>query len=239
MTAAGLAPVVTGSGATTEGDGYVATLALLEALPDVTGIFAANDVMLLGALAALRERHLAVPEDVSVVGYDNSPLAASHYLQLTTVDDRSVDVGTYAAEAILARRDEPDRDSVPRPPVADPGPARRPRRHRPGRPTARASPSAGVLADGLSHEQAGLARPVLPREHARGHDVPVAVTEAEPLQGREEERPSRPLPARCRGAGAPGRWSPEGSRCSAGPRRPCGRRRRPGAAGSSAGRRTP
>ena len=39
-----------------------------------------------------------------------SPLAASHYLQLTTVDDRSVDVGTYAAEAILARRDEPDRD---------------------------------------------------------------------------------------------------------------------------------
>lgn len=110
MTAAGLTAVVTGSGSTTEADGYVATLALLEVLPDVTGIFAANDVMLLGALAALRERQLAVPEDVSVVGYDNSPLAASHYLQLTTVDDRSVDVGTYAAEAILARQDEPDRD---------------------------------------------------------------------------------------------------------------------------------
>lgn len=109
MTAAGLTAVVTGSGATTEEDGYVATLALVETLPDVTGIFAANDVMLLGALAALRERRLAVPEDVSVVGYDNSPLASSHYLQLTTVDDRSVDVGTYAAEAILARQDEPDR----------------------------------------------------------------------------------------------------------------------------------
>ena len=115
--------MVTGSGATTEGDGYVATLALLEALPDVTGIFAANDVMLLGALAALRERHLAVPEDVSVVGYDNSPLAASHYLQLTTVDDRSVDVGTYAAEAILARRDEPDRAPSHVLLSPDPGPA--------------------------------------------------------------------------------------------------------------------
>ena len=74
MTAAGLPAVVAGSGAATEGDGYVATLALLEALPDVTGIFAANDVMLLGALAALRERQLAVPEDVSVVGCRRLPL---------------------------------------------------------------------------------------------------------------------------------------------------------------------
>jgi DNA-binding LacI/PurR family transcriptional regulator len=60
-------------------------------------------------LAALRERRLAVPDDVSVVGYDNSPLAASHYLALTTIDDRSVDVGIQAAEAILARLQEPGR----------------------------------------------------------------------------------------------------------------------------------
>jgi len=109
MTAAGLTPVVTGSGATTEQDGYDATRTLLDRRPEVTAIFAANDVMLLGALAALRERHLVVPDDVSVVGYDNSPLAASHYLALTTVDDRSVDVGAHAARAILARHEEPDR----------------------------------------------------------------------------------------------------------------------------------
>jgi DNA-binding LacI/PurR family transcriptional regulator len=109
MTAAGLSPVVTGSGATTEQDGYDATRALLDRRPEVTAVFAANDVMLLGALAALRERHLVVPDDVSAVGYDNSPLAASHYLALTTVDDRSVDVGAHAARAILARHEEPDR----------------------------------------------------------------------------------------------------------------------------------
>jgi len=109
MTAAGLTPVVTGSGATTEQDGYDATRTLLDRRPEVTAIFAANDVMLLGALAALRERNLVVPDDVSVVGYDNSPLAASHYLALTTVDDRSVDVGVHAARAILARHDEPER----------------------------------------------------------------------------------------------------------------------------------
>lgn len=109
MTDAGLTPVVTGSGATTEQDGYEAMRALLDRRPEVTAVFAANDVMLLGALAALRERRLVVPDDVSVVGYDNSPLAASHYLALTTVDDRSVDVGVHAAQAILARRNEPDR----------------------------------------------------------------------------------------------------------------------------------
>jgi DNA-binding LacI/PurR family transcriptional regulator len=109
MTEAGLEAVVTGDGGTTERDGYVAARALLDARPHVTGIFAANDTMLLGALAALRERGLVVPDDVSVVGYDNSPLAASHYLALTTVDDRSVDVGTQAAQSILARHDDPGR----------------------------------------------------------------------------------------------------------------------------------
>jgi DNA-binding LacI/PurR family transcriptional regulator len=110
MAEAGLPAVVTGNGGTTEQDGYVATRSILDARPDTTGIFAANDVMLLGALAALHERGLSVPDDVSVVGYDNSPLAASHYLAFTTVDDRSLDVGIHAAEAILARQEEPHRE---------------------------------------------------------------------------------------------------------------------------------
>src|SRR3954451_8396560 len=50
MAEAGLPVVVTGSGGTTEEDGYVATRAMLDARHDTTGIFAANDVMLLGAL---------------------------------------------------------------------------------------------------------------------------------------------------------------------------------------------
>jgi DNA-binding LacI/PurR family transcriptional regulator len=110
MTRAGLPSTVTGTGATTEQDGYVAACALLDTRPDVTAIFAANDVMLLGALAALRERRLSVPDDVSIVGYDNSPLAASRYLALTTVDDRSVDVGVHVARALLARLDDPERN---------------------------------------------------------------------------------------------------------------------------------
>lgn len=109
MADAGLQAIVIGHGDATEENGYLAAQALLDAHPDTTGIFAANDIMLLGALAALRERRLAIPDDVSVVGYDNSPLAASRYLALTTIDDRSVEVGIHAARALLARREDPTR----------------------------------------------------------------------------------------------------------------------------------
>ncbi|WP_324013320.1 substrate-binding domain-containing protein [Microbacterium sp. JZ37] len=74
----------------------------------MTAIFASNDVMALGAAAALRDRGLAIPHDVSLVGYDDSPLANSRYLSFTTIDDRSRDVGAETARAILARLDDPE-----------------------------------------------------------------------------------------------------------------------------------
>jgi len=118
MAGAGLASRVVGrDGGTTEEDGYVAAGELLDRHPDTTGVFAANDVMLLGAMAALRERGLATPQHVSVIGYDNSPLAGARYLGFTTVDDRSVDVGIQVARTILDRRTdgahEPRRTLLP------------------------------------------------------------------------------------------------------------------------------
>ena len=50
-----------------------------------------------------------MPADVSLVGYDNSPLAQSRYLDLTSVDDRSETVGIGAAQALLARIEDPHR----------------------------------------------------------------------------------------------------------------------------------
>jgi DNA-binding LacI/PurR family transcriptional regulator len=107
MRAAGLEPITTGGGATTEAAGYSAACALLEAHPGVTGIVAANDVMAVGALAALRERGLSVPAEVSVVGHDDSPLAAYRYLALTSVDGHSREVGAAAGRALVARLAEP------------------------------------------------------------------------------------------------------------------------------------
>ncbi|MCU1405524.1 MAG: LacI family transcriptional regulator [Glaciihabitans sp.] len=97
------APVYGAGNADDERTGYLATLELFQAHPDTTAIFAANDTMAFGALGALRELGLAVPRDVSLVGYDNSPLGASKYLDLTTVDDRSFPVGVEVATALLAR----------------------------------------------------------------------------------------------------------------------------------------
>ncbi len=99
--------LITQAGGTTEQDGYEGAALLFERYPDTTAIFAANDVMAVGAMAAIRERGLSVPRDVSVIGYDNSPLAQSRFLALSSVDDRSSTVGATAARALLARIEEP------------------------------------------------------------------------------------------------------------------------------------
>ena len=63
--------------------------------------------MALGALAAIRQRGLSVPTDISVIGYDNSPMAQSRYLDITSIDDRSDVVGAAAGRALLDRIDDP------------------------------------------------------------------------------------------------------------------------------------
>jgi len=111
LVAAGVSPQVGGAGhGTAEEDGYRAATDLLDSDPDVTAIFAANDTMALGALAAIRSRDLRVPADSSVLGYDNSPLAQSRYLAITSIDDSSDVVGAAAGRALLDRIDNPDRE---------------------------------------------------------------------------------------------------------------------------------
>jgi LacI family transcriptional regulator len=73
-----------------------------------TAIFAANDETAFGACLALHKRGLRVPQDVSIVGFDDHPLAASFVPPLTTVRQPTVEMGTAAARAILdALEDRP------------------------------------------------------------------------------------------------------------------------------------
>lgn len=99
--------IVGDSGGTSEEDGYASACWLLDNHPDTTAIFAANDTMALGAFGAIKARGLAVPADISVIGYDNSTLAKSRYLDLTSVDNRSDLVGVDVANTLLARIQEP------------------------------------------------------------------------------------------------------------------------------------
>ncbi len=82
--------------------GYAATAALLRRRPRPTAIFAANDLSAFGALGALRAAGLRVPEDVSVVGFDDLPAAAHASPPLTTVRQPLHEMGREAVGLLLA-----------------------------------------------------------------------------------------------------------------------------------------
>lgn len=86
-----------------ETSGYTAASALLRGQNRPTAIVALNDLAGVGALSAADDAALAVPADVSIVGYDNTPLAAVSHLSLSSVDPSSVEIGELAAIRILAR----------------------------------------------------------------------------------------------------------------------------------------
>jgi LacI family transcriptional regulator len=82
---------------------------LLASAPKLTAIFAQSDLLALGAIAALRARGLRVPEDVSVVGFDDIPVSTVFDPPLTTVHQPMREVGELAARLIGDRAASPRR----------------------------------------------------------------------------------------------------------------------------------
>lgn len=91
----------------TRNGGMAATCCLLERFPDTTAIFVLNDVMAIGALAALRQRGIAVPGQVSVVGFDDIPIAADLTPALTTVHVPMAELGERTVQLALGPHDTP------------------------------------------------------------------------------------------------------------------------------------
>jgi LacI family transcriptional regulator len=82
--------------------GYQAASELLDARPRPTGIFAFNDMLAIGAMQAARERGLRIPEDISVVGFDDTFEASIVTPTLTTVRQPLAEMGRMAV-ALLVR----------------------------------------------------------------------------------------------------------------------------------------
>ncbi|WP_432052641.1 LacI family DNA-binding transcriptional regulator [Streptomyces xiamenensis] len=87
--------------------GYDGALELLRREPELTAVVAANDTVALGACAALRDRGLRIPEDISVAGFDDLPFAIDAAPALTTVRIPLHEAGARAGRLALGREDAP------------------------------------------------------------------------------------------------------------------------------------
>jgi len=93
-------------------DGYAGACALLD-LPDPpTAIFASNDVMAMGVMDAVRNRGLRIPDDISVVGFDNIPQSAMVYPPLTTVQQPLEQMGRVAAQMLIGILNDIEKDTT-------------------------------------------------------------------------------------------------------------------------------
>jgi DNA-binding LacI/PurR family transcriptional regulator len=104
VSAAGLAPECV-AGDWTEATGRRVGYQLLRSADRPTAVVAANDLSAVGVLSAADELGLRVPEDLSVVGYDNTVFSKLDRLSLTTVDGHIAEVGQLAGRTLTARLD--------------------------------------------------------------------------------------------------------------------------------------
>ena len=108
MRAAGLGGhVQVEAGDMSEEGGYRAAVRLLSGPDRPTAIFAANDLTCVGALSAAAALGVRVPEELSLVGFDNSVFARLRALWLTSVDATAFELGQRAARMLLARIERP------------------------------------------------------------------------------------------------------------------------------------
>jgi LacI family transcriptional regulator len=88
---------------------------LLAQQPEVSAIFAANDLMAFGAIRAMLELGRRIPEDISLIGFDNVELAGVVHPPLTTIHQPKYDMGRAAVETLLRlarNKDKPVREHL-------------------------------------------------------------------------------------------------------------------------------
>lgn len=95
--------------------GYSLTLALLAEHEKIDGIFAQNDLMAIGAVDAILQSGLRVPEDIAVIGFDNTPSAALHAPALTSIAPPFEEMGRAGLQMLLQLADgeSPESQSLP------------------------------------------------------------------------------------------------------------------------------
>lgn len=96
----------------TQQGGYLGARQLLARPVRPTAIFAGADIVAMGAIQAIAEAGLSVPDDISVAGYDNTMFAAFEPISLTTVDQAGRQIGANAAQLLVSRIGDRERRST-------------------------------------------------------------------------------------------------------------------------------
>jgi DNA-binding LacI/PurR family transcriptional regulator len=94
-------PALVTTGDFSQDSGAAAMTSLLAARPDIDGVFAASDLMAVGALSVLAAAGRRVPADVAVVGFDDSPVATSTTPRLTSVSQPIEAMGREVARLLV------------------------------------------------------------------------------------------------------------------------------------------
>jgi DNA-binding LacI/PurR family transcriptional regulator len=88
--------------------GYEATKQLLTKNPQITALFGVNDRVAVAAMSAAQDMGLHVPDDISVIGYDDVDLSGNAKPPLTTMHVDTVAMGRAAVLLIMNRIEHPD-----------------------------------------------------------------------------------------------------------------------------------
>jgi DNA-binding LacI/PurR family transcriptional regulator len=99
---AGLEPRIQ-PGGRTEADGADAAKTFLNDAPPVTAVTLFNDRLAMGFLDTIRQSHLEVPDDLSVIGYDNTTIAALSHINLTTIAQNTAALATQTLTTAHSR----------------------------------------------------------------------------------------------------------------------------------------
>lgn len=87
----------------TRQSGYEQTQKIFESRKDATAIFAANDIMAIGAMEALAEKGLKVPHDMALIGFDDIEMAGLPGVDLTSISHQKTHMGQVAVERLIEK----------------------------------------------------------------------------------------------------------------------------------------
>lgn len=93
-------------------EGYYGMGKLLDKMPELSAVFAMSDVMAVGAIRAISDRGLRIPEDISIVGFDGIDLGRFMKPRLTTIRQHRENIAMKSVEILLERIDDETKEAV-------------------------------------------------------------------------------------------------------------------------------